>query len=36
MEKLMIGKIMFKPARTKVIMKKKKIIKLILAKSTKL
>jgi hypothetical protein len=35
MTKIMIGKIMFKPTTTKVIMKKLMIIKLIVAKPTK-
>jgi len=35
MEKLMIGKIMFKPTTTKVIMAKLMIIKLIMVKPTK-
>jgi hypothetical protein len=35
MAKLIIGKRMFKPTTTKVIMAKKKIIKLIMAKPTK-
>jgi hypothetical protein len=35
MEKLMIGKIMFKPTTTKVIMEKLMIIKLIMIKPTK-
>jgi hypothetical protein len=36
MEKLMIGKIMFKPTTTKVIMEKVMMIKLIMAKPTKI
>jgi hypothetical protein len=35
MEKIMIGKIMFKPTTTKVIMAKLMIIKLIMVKPTK-